>query len=82
MHDNKLESSAMCAPYLRHLNSLVLLFLMCCCRFQKALESAKHDEDMWVLLANANIHDAKARKVRSTLGAAAAAPGSEVVRCT
>jgi hypothetical protein len=34
-------------------------------RFQKALESAKHDEDMWVLLANANIHDAKARKVSS-----------------
>lgn len=35
-------------------------------RFQKALESAKHDEDMWVLLANANVHDAKARKVSST----------------
>jgi hypothetical protein len=48
------------------------MFLMCCCRFQKALESAKHDEDMWVLLANANIHDAKARKVSSTLRAAAA----------
>ncbi|WIA16567.1 hypothetical protein OEZ85_013237 [Tetradesmus obliquus] len=36
-------------------------------RFQKALESAKHDEDMWVLLANANVHDAKARKLFEAL---------------
>jgi hypothetical protein len=46
---------------------VLLCSLMCCCRFQRALESAKHDEDMWVLLANANIHDAKARKVSSTI---------------
>lgn len=34
-------------------------------RFQKALDSAKQGEDMWVLLESANIHDAKLKKVRS-----------------
>ncbi|KAF8065507.1 hypothetical protein HT031_003108 [Scenedesmus sp. PABB004] len=38
-------------------------------RFQKALEAAKHSEDMWVLLGNANIHDAKARKLFDALRA-------------
>jgi hypothetical protein len=34
------------------------------CRFTRALDSIKQGEDMWVLLQGANIHDAKARKVR------------------
>lgn len=32
-------------------------------RFQKAMDSAKQGEDMWVLLASANLHDAKIKKV-------------------
>lgn len=32
-------------------------------RFNRALESIKQGEDMWVLLSGTNIHDAKARKV-------------------
>jgi hypothetical protein len=35
-------------------------------RFQKALDSAKQGEDMWVLLESANIHDAKLKKVSSS----------------
>eukprot|EP00775_Hariotina_reticulata_P002901 gene2901-3189_t len=36
-------------------------------RFQKALESAKQNEDMWLLLSNAHVHDAKARKLFDAL---------------
>lgn len=36
-------------------------------RFHKALESAKQSEDMWVLLGNAHIADAKARCLADSL---------------
>lgn len=39
------------------------LCVHCVSRFQKALDSAKQGEDMWILLGSANIHDAKLRKV-------------------
>jgi hypothetical protein len=37
--------------------------MACRHRFQKAVDSAKLGEDMWLLLGGANIHDAKLKKV-------------------
>lgn len=45
---------------------VLLVSIAICNRFQKAVDSAKQGEDMWLLLGGANIHDAKLNKVLNT----------------